>query len=99
MIFIYKNKKSFIKYELNFLASYLIFILRFIFYNLVDKIITNSKGSSNSLKFFLFGKNKDKVKYIYNPYIEKIRKINLKKKENLILAVGRLCKQKNFEQY
>ena len=86
-----------IKYSEDKLSSYLIFILRFIFYNLVDKIITNSKGSSNSLKFFLFGKNKDKVKYIYNPYIKKIYKSNLKKKENTILAVGRLCKQKNFK--
>lgn len=86
-----------IKYSENKISSYLIFLLRFIFYNLADKIITNSKGSSRSLKFFLFGKNKNKIQYIYNPYINKIYRNNFKKKKKIILAVGRLCKQKNFE--
>ena len=86
-----------IKYSENKISSYLIFLLRFIFYNLADKIITNSKGSSRSLKFFLFGKNKNKIQYIYNPYITKIYRNKFKKKKKIILAVGRLCKQKNFE--
>ena len=86
-----------IKYAENKISSYLIFLLRFIFYNLTDKIITNSKGSSNSLKFFLFGNNKNKIKYIYNPYIHKIYKNNFRKKKNIILSVGRLCEQKNFK--
>ena len=80
--------------------SYIVFILRFFFYNLADFIITNSKGSANSLKFFLFGKNKNKVKYIYNPYLTKKKIVNSYNKlnrENIILSVGRLCKQKNFE--
>ena len=86
-----------IKYSENKISSFLIFLLRFIFYNLADKIITNSKGSSRSLKFFLFGKNKNKIQYIYNPYITKIYRNKFKKKKKIILAVGRLCKQKNFE--
>ena len=71
---------SSIKYAENKLISYIIFILRFIFYNMPDKIITNSKGSANSLKLFLFGENKKKIKYIYNPYLSE-KKIKLGKKK------------------
>jgi glycosyltransferase involved in cell wall biosynthesis len=91
---------SSIKYSENKFSSYLIFLLRFIFYNFADKIITNSKGSANSLRLFMFGNNKKKIQYIYNPYLTK-KKIEISKKKvrkkNIILAVGRLCKQKNFE--
>ena len=91
---------SSIKYADKIFSSYLIFILRFIFYNFADKIITNSKGSANSLELFMLGKNKKKIQYIYNPYLTK-KKIEMSKKKsrqkNIILAVGRLCKQKNFE--
>lgn len=88
------------KFSENKVWSYSIFILRYFFYNFADLIITNSKGSSKSLKYFLIGKKKSKVKYIYNPYLtlRKIRDSQKKeKKENLIIGVGRLCKQKNFE--
>jgi len=91
---------SSIKYADNKISSYFIFLLRFIFYNFADKIITNSKTSSLSLKFFLFGLNKKKVKYIYNPYLtqKKITSSYKKfKKKNIILSVGRLTKQKNFK--
>ena len=91
---------SSIKYADNIFSSYLIFILRFFFYNLADKIITNSKGSAKSMQLFMFGKHKKKIQYIYNPYLTK-EKINSAKKKilkkNIILSVGRLCKQKNFE--
>lgn len=89
-----------IKYADNFLTSYIVFILRFFFYNFADKIITNSKGSAKSMKLFMFGKNKNKIQYIYNPYLtlDKIKASKKKKmKKNIILSVGRLCKQKNFE--
>ncbi len=89
-----------IKYSDNPISATFIFFLRFIFYNLSDKIITNSKGSGKSLKYFMFGKNKDKIQYIYNPYLTK-EKIKFSKKKykrkNIILSVGRLCKQKNFK--
>ena len=62
---------SSIKFADKIILSSLIFLLRFIFYNFADKIITNSKGSANSLKLFMFGKNKKKIQYIYNPYLTK----------------------------
>ena len=72
-----------------------IFLLRFFIYNLSDGIITNSYGSKKSLGLFLL--NKRKICAIYNPYLKKINiiKKNIKKKQ--ILAVGRFCRQKNFE--
>jgi len=86
-----------IKYSENKFLSYFIFCLRFLFYNFADLIITNSKGSSVSLRLFLL--NKNKIKYIYNPYLtdDKIKssKKNLKKK-NIIMSAGRLTIQKNF---
>ena len=62
---------SSIKYAENKILSLVIFLSRFFLYNLADRIITNSKGSAESLKLFLFGKNKDKIKHIYNPYLSK----------------------------
>ena len=62
---------SSIKFADKIILSSLIFLLRFIFYNFADKIITNSKGSANSLRLFMFGKNKKKIQYIYNPYLTK----------------------------
>ena len=91
---------SSIKYAENKILSLVIFLSRFFLYNLADRIITNSKGSAESLKLFLFGKNKDKIKHIYNPYLSK-KKIKLgkikKPKSKTILFVGRLTKQKNLE--
>tara|TARA_B100000674_G_C37758280_1_gene876669 strand:- start:159 stop:1025 length:867 start_codon:yes stop_codon:yes gene_type:complete len=91
---------SSIKFADKIFSSYIIFLLRFIFYNFADKIITNSRGSASSLGLFMFGKNKSKIQCIYNPYltekkIENSKKI--RKQKNVILTVGRLCKQKNFE--
>ena len=68
--------------------------LKFLFYNFADGIITNSKGSANSLKYFVF--NKKKINYIYNPYLKKINKKNYKK-NNYIINIGRLRKQKDHK--
>ena len=84
-------------YADNLFFSSLIFLLRFIFYNFVDGVITNSKGSAKSLNKFIL--NKNKIIAIYNPYLNKIMKFKFKKKIQYkkFLSVGRLCKQKNFE--
>ena len=81
-------------YSENKLMSYLILFLKLIFYNFSNGIITNSKGSKISLKKFLFNKN---IISIYNPYVKKIFKRNKLKRLNYILSVGRLTKQKDFE--
>ena len=73
-------------------SAYIIFILKILFYNFSDGIITNSKRSKKSLEKITF---KNKSKLIYNPYL---KKINIEKKisrQNIILSVGRFCKQKN----
>ena len=75
--------------------SSVIFLLRFLIYNLSDGIITNSYGSKKSLGLFLL--NKKKICAIYNPYLKKINVIKKNIKKNQILAVGRFCRQKNFE--
>lgn len=95
-----ENPISSIKFSENKIISYLIFLLRFIFYNMSDKIITNSEGSAKSLELFMFGKNKKKIKHIYNPYLS-IKKIKMGEsrynKKKIILGVGRLTIQKNFQ--
>jgi len=79
--------------------SKIIFVLKFIFYHFADGIVTNSKGSENSLKKFLI--RKSIVKYIYNPYLTEKKIVSSKKnnyqKKDIILSVGRLTKQKNFK--
>ena len=75
--------------------AYIIFFFKLFFYNFADGIIANSSKSKESLQKILI--NKKKVKLIFNPYLLKIIKIKRKKKEDLILSIGRLCKQKNFE--
>ena len=82
-------------YADNYISSIIVFFLRFIIYNFADGILTNSHGSRKSLKLFLI--NKNKIKTIYNPYLLKIKKKPNYKKKNLILSIGRLVKQKNFE--
>jgi|TARA_B110000444_G_scaffold182404_1_gene171297 glycosyltransferase involved in cell wall biosynthesis len=75
-------------------SSFISLLLKYIFYNFADGIITNSNGSKKSLKRFLF--NKKKIKAIYNPYLEKIS--NKKNKKNkYLISIGRLRKQKDHE--
>ena len=82
-------------YAENYISSIIVFFLRFIIYNFADGILTNSYGSRKSLKLFLI--NKNKIKTIYNPYLLNVKKKPNNKKKNLILSIGRLVKQKNFE--
>jgi glycosyltransferase involved in cell wall biosynthesis len=82
-------------YADNYISSIIVFFLRFIIYNFADGILTNSYGSRKSLKLFLI--NRDKIKTIYNPYLLNIKKKPNHKNKKLILSIGRLVKQKNFE--
>ena len=84
---------STINSENNFFG-FIAFCLKLIFYNFADGIITNSKGSASSLKYFVF--NRNKINYIYNPYLKKINKKKFKK-ENYIINIGRLRKQKDHK--
>ena len=99
-----KNKKIVIRnsenplystfYSENKFFGFLVFILKLIFYNFADGIITNSQGSANDLKNFVF--NKKKIFHIYNPYIKKIN-YKIYKKQNYIINIGRLRKQKDHK--
>ena len=73
-------------------SAFFVFLLKIFFYNFSSGVITNSYQAKNSLDRIIFN---NKTKLIYNPYLKKI--LNKKKiiRENLILSVGRLCKQKN----
>jgi len=78
----------------NKFQSLIILFLKIFLYNFSDKIISNSKGSGNSLKKIFI--KKKKIFPIYNPYLKKVNKnINIKRYEYL-LSVGRLTKQKDF---
>ena len=90
-----EDSLSSFRYSGKKIYSSIVFLLRFFIYNLSDGIITNSYGSKKSLELFLL--NKRKINAIYNPYLEKINTIKQKKKKKQILAVGRFCRQKNFE--
>jgi len=83
--FLYSESKFF---------SYISLLLKYIFYNFADGIITNSKGSKKSLERFII--NKKKIEVIYNPYLDKINKKKNKKSKYLI-TIGRLRKQKDHE--
>ncbi|MDC0469136.1 glycosyltransferase [Candidatus Pelagibacter sp.] len=78
----------------NKIQSLLILFLKIVLYNFSDKIITNSKGSGNSLKKIFI--KKKKIFPIYNPYLKSINYKHKKKKYNYLLSVGRLTKQKDF---
>ena len=77
--------------DYKFSAS-VIFLLKLFFYNFSNGIITNSNKAKKSLDVITF---KNKTKLIFNPYLKKVFSKNTAKRENLILSVGRLCKQKN----
>lgn len=78
----------------NYFIGALTFILKILFYNFADGVITNSKGSAKSLRYFVF--NKKKITYIYNPYLDKINYKKFKKK-NYIINIARLRKQKDHK--
>ena len=78
----------------NKFQSLIILFLKVILYNFSDKIISNSKGSGNSLKKIFI--KKKKIFPIYNPYLKKINNNSPKKRYQNLLSVGRLTKQKDF---
>jgi glycosyltransferase involved in cell wall biosynthesis len=78
----------------NKLVASIILIFKFMTYSLSNGIITNSIGSKKSMNKLVFLKNK--IVSIYNPYLKKNSKIKVKKRKNIILAVGRLTKQKDL---
>ena len=83
------------KYADDKFFSLIVFLTKFLSFNLANGIITNSTKSLKGINFFLF--NKKKVKLIFNPYLKKPNKKYLKKKKkNHVLAIGRFTKQKNF---
>ena len=83
------------KYADNKISALFIFMLKIFFYNFSNGIITNSIKSKKSLDLVVFNKNKNKL--IYNPYLYKISNFKKQSRKNIILSVGRLCKQKNQE--
>ena len=55
------------------LFAYIVFFLKIIFYNFADGVIANSTKSKKSLERIMYN-NKDKVKLIFNPYLNKSKK-------------------------
>ena len=83
------------KYADDKISASIVFLTKFITFNLANGIITNSSKSLKSINFFLI--NKKKVKLIFNPYLKKCsKKYSKKGKKDHILAIGRFTKQKNF---
>ena len=85
---------SFLNRDDNFFKSTIVLIQKIIVYNFANLVISNSRGSRDTIRKFVI-RNK-KVIHIYNPYIKKIKKENLKVKKNVILFVGRFVKQKGI---
>ena len=77
------------KQKLNFFWS----ILRLIFYRFANVIICNSQNAVNYIRK-ISGKNQ--VTYVKNFVEQKNTKLKIKKKK-ILISVGRLEKQKNFE--
>ncbi|MDC0060003.1 glycosyltransferase [bacterium] len=80
------------KYADHKFSAILIFLLKLFFYNLSSGVITNSNKAKSSLDKIIFNK---KTQLIYNPYLKEVLNKKNDKRNNLILSVGRLCKQKN----
>lgn len=77
------------------ILSFIVFVIRLFVYNFANGVITISNGSKKSLEKFIF--NKRKIKVIYNPYLNAIKKFKKRKiKNKTFLSVGRLTKQKDF---
>jgi GalNAc-alpha-(1->4)-GalNAc-alpha-(1->3)-diNAcBac-PP-undecaprenol alpha-1,4-N-acetyl-D-galactosaminyltransferase len=77
------------------LFALFVLLLKVFTYNFADGIITNSIGSKRSIKKLIFFKKK--INHIYNPYLSNIIQKTNYKKNNYILSIGRLTKQKDFE--
>jgi N-acetylgalactosamine-N,N'-diacetylbacillosaminyl-diphospho-undecaprenol 4-alpha-N-acetylgalactosaminyltransferase len=81
-------------YSENKIQALIVLLLKVLLYNFADKIITNSKGSGNSLRKILIKKNK--IYPIYNPYLKKIYRNSVKSRSEYLLSIGRLVKEKDF---
>ena len=81
------------KYADEKVFSYFILFSKFITYNLANFIIVNAQKSYDCVKKLVY--NKNKLKILYNPSLNKIYKFEKKKNNNVLLSIGRLCKQKN----
>ncbi len=79
------------KFADNKIFAYFTLLLKFLFYRFCNGIITNSTKSKKSMEKIV----RKKTKLIFNPYLKKIYKYKRIKRNNIILSVGRLCKQKN----
>ena len=79
------------KYADNKITAYIALFLKFIFYRFSHGIVTNSQKSKKSLQRIV----KKKTKLIFNPYLKNLYNPKHQKRRNIILSVGRLCKQKN----
>ena len=77
-----------------FLIIFKIFIKLF-FYQFSDIIISNSLSSTNFFRKYIF--NSKKCLTIYNPIKLKNNFKKFKRNKNLLLSIGRLHKQKNFD--
>tara|TARA_B110000027_G_C16115485_1_gene299878 strand:+ start:2145 stop:3260 length:1116 start_codon:yes stop_codon:yes gene_type:complete len=83
------------KYADNKVSASFIFLLKIFFYNFADGVITNSKKAKKSLDLITLNTKKNKL--IYNPYLYKVFYGKKNFRKNIILSVGRFCKQKNQE--
>ncbi len=81
------------KYADNKFFAYLVFVTKFLTYNLSYKIIANAKKSRDCIKKFTYRKNK--IILLNNPTLSKLHKIKNKVSKKYFLNIGRYCKQKN----
>ena len=88
-----RTKKNYIKYIIRYIRMYLI---EFFAYRIADRIILTNEYD---IKFIIqkFGLNKNKIKLIYN-FIDTslFKPIDKIKRENTVLFIGRLTKEKNL---
>ena len=77
----------------NKIKNFFVFISKIFFYNFADLIIVNSDYNKNTLSNFIL--NKKKIIRIYNPINIDQQKLN-KNKQNIILYVGRIVKEKGL---
>ena len=81
------------KYADNIFFGIIIYISKFITYNLSTSVIANATKSQKCIQSIVL--NKSKVKVLFNPYLNKIKKIRRTKKNYSFLNIGRFYKQKN----
>lgn len=84
-----------LKYFNNKILFYTKLFIKIFFYQFANKIISNSRETDSFFKKKILFKNK--TCFIYNPgFFKSNQKIINTKRNNILLSVGRLHKQKNF---